>query len=37
MLGKKVGIGPQILMVWTRDPFAAFVAEIKRQVNHFVT
>ena len=37
VLGKKIGNGQLISMVWTRDPFAAFVAEIKRQVNHFVT
>ena len=37
VLGKKVGIGPQILMVWTRDPFAAFAVQIKDQVNPLVT
>ena len=32
MLGKKGGIGQPILMVWTRDPFAAYAAQIKNQV-----
>ena len=35
--GKKVGIGQQILMVWTRDPFAAFAVQIKDQVNPLAT
>ena len=37
VLGKKIGIGQQILMVWTRDPFAAFAAEMENQVNLLVT
>ena len=37
VLGKKIGIGQQILMVWTRDPFAAFAAQIQNQVNLLVT
>ena len=42
MLGKKDGVGIQILMVWTRDLFAAFAnlqmhLEIKNQVNPSIT
>ena len=37
VLGTKIGLGMQILLVSMRDPFAAFVAEIQNQVNHFVT
>ena len=36
-LGKNVGIGQQILMVWTRDPFAAFAVQINDLVNPSVT
>ena len=37
VLGKKDGVGIQILMVWTRDLFAAFAAEIKNQVIPWIT
>ena len=37
MLGKKIGMGQQILMVLTRDPFAAFAVQIKDQVNPLAT
>ena len=33
VLGKKIGNGKRIQMVWTRDPFAAFAEEEKNQVN----
>ena len=36
-LGKNDGIGLQILMVWTRDTFAAFAVQTKDQVNTLVT
>jgi len=31
VLGTKIGLGIQILLVWMRDPFAAFVGEIQNQ------
>ena len=37
VLGKKIGNGQLISMVWTRDPFAAFAVQIKDQVNPLVT
>ena len=37
LLGKKIGNGKRIQMVWTRDPFAAFAVQIKDQVNPLVT
>ena len=33
VLGKKIGSGKLIQMVWTRNPFAAFAVETKNQVN----